>query len=260
MKMIVVSASLSPEKTFDFWSSWWKRSGQPIKWEMVWVHPHAMAGQGRATQVVTGGIVGVVPAFAAGVRKAKEMGADIIACFHDDLRIDEDGWDTQVVKLFAEKPRCGLAGFFGAKSLGASDIYASDYSPMQLARGECGSNMLEAEKHGERWVVPTRVACFDGFSQIGRADFMVKAYDKLEKLGVIHHAYDSAIGAMAIRDGYECWMLPIKCHHAGGMTAVGSAEYNEWAKKKGGDQEIWKKSHQILYEELRDVLPLSVGD
>lgn len=200
----------------------------------------------------------MVPAFALGVRAAKAAGADIIACFHDDLRIDEDEWDLKVLHWFKVHKRCGLAGFFGAKHLGAGDIYQSPYSPMQLARGGCGSNMQEAEIHGERWVVPTRVACFDGFSQIGRADFMVKAYERLEDLGVIHHAYDSALGAMAIREGYECWFLPVKCHHAGGMTAVGSKEYAEWAKEKGGDQEIWKRSHKVLYEELRDVLPIVV--
>lgn len=242
MNLHVVTCSLDKEKTKPFWGSWAKRQ------------------KGDVTYHHVEGVMGVVPAFSLGVRAAAAAGAGIIACFHDDLRIDEDGWDLRVEHWFRVQPRCGLAGFFGAKGLGASDIYASPYSPMQLARGGCGSNMLEAEQHGERWVVPTRVACFDGFSQIGRAPLMVKMYERLEALKIIHHGYDSAMGAMSIREGWENWMLPIKCHHQGGVTAVGSAEYAKWAKEKGGDQGIWNQSHATLYEELRDVLPLFIEE
>lgn len=243
MKLAVVTASLDVEKTRQYWESWKQNA----------------AGELNIFHVV--GEMGVVPAFAKGVTMAAARGADVIACFHDDLRIDTPGWDKLVVDWFEQQQKCGLAGFFGAKSLGAGDIYQSPYSPMQLARGGCVSNMEDAELHGERVTVPTRVVCFDGFSQIGRTVFMKDAFAWLTRLGIVHHGYDSAIGAYAARQGWQAWMLPIACKHAGGQTAVGSEKYQEWARSKrpNGDQGFWEESHRILYGELRGDLPLWVS-
>jgi hypothetical protein len=57
-------------------------------------------------------------------------------------------------------------------------------------------------------------------------------------------------------------MIPVKCHHAGGQTAVGDQGYQAWAKAKiaGGDQGFWEESHRYFYEELRDVLPLRLKE
>lgn len=244
MKLAIVTATLEPAKTQKYWMSWQKQATGLLEIHMV------------------RDVFGVVPAFKRGVDSAVEAGADVIACFHDDLRIDTPGWDHIVTSWFETHPLCGLAGFFGARSLGAGDIYQTPYNPMQLARGGCGSNMEEAEKHGERWTSPRKVVCFDGFSQIGRAEVLQPAFDRLTELGIVHHFYDSAIGAMAARAGWEAWYLPIACHHAGGVTAVGNRAYNEWAKqqKKDGDQGFWEEAHRLGYEELRDVLPLWVSE
>lgn len=273
LHLAVVVASLELEKTKPYWESWAKKAKNYKDphglgmFSTVVVLPEGKEREWRGLDstfeatVVTGGIVGVLPAFVAGVRKAAAMGADLIACFHDDLRIDEEGWDEKVIAHFESHPRTGLAGFFGARSLGAGDIYQTPYNPMQLARGGTMQNMENGEMHGERVLEPRRAVCFDGFSQIGRAGLMVRLYGRLEELGIIHHCYDSALGAMSIREGWENWYLPIACHHAGGTTAVGSAAYNEWAKKKDkdGDQGFWSASHRILYEDLRNCLPLWVS-
>jgi hypothetical protein len=278
LKLVVVTASLDMEKTRGYWESWGHQAKG--RYSTVLVRP-AEEGEWPGAQatgpfirsltslgdghwdavVVTNGIVGVVPAFAAGVKVAKDLGADIIACFHDDLRIDEPGWDTKILRWFGLEPKCGLAGFFGARSLGAGDIYQVPYAPMQLARGNCGSNMEEAGKHGERWLSPRKAICFDGFSQVGRAEFMGRAFERLLQLGVVHHMYDSALGAFAAKWGWEAWFLPFACHHAGGVTAVGNGKYQEWVKERNGekgDKKFWEESHRVLYEELRGVLPLYV--
>lgn len=274
MKLAVVVASLDLEKTREYWQTWGVDKetfmtvavtprGAPMPQEFV---------NESCLFLLTEGIVGVVPAFAAGVRAAAELGADIVACLHDDLAIEQKrtallpwtyewhSWDEAVRAWFVAKPKCGLVGFGGATSLGDPRIYETPYSPYQLARGGFMSNMKDAEAHGRRELSPRRAVCFDGFSQIGRASLMVKLYNRLETLGVIHHAFDSALGAMAIREGWECWYLPISVHHAGGVTAVGSEAYQEWAKSKvtDGDKGFWEGAHRILYEELRDVLPLRV--
>lgn len=232
-------------------------------------------------------ILGVVPAFAAGVQRALVDGAEIIACLHDDVEIEGDNWDQEVLHLFRACPHAGLVGFGGAFGLADDDIYKRPYNPMQLVRKRFVSNMRHAEAHGERCTVPHRISVLDGFSQIGTRAFWTgqphvpgktTAYkdanllDVLQKLGVVHHAYDAALGAFAAQLGYQVWLCPIPVHHHGGLTAVGDPRYHSWANttyqyedleqpEKGvltGDQAFWEKSHRVVYELFRDVLPLRV--
>ena len=196
------------------------------------------------------GRCGVVPLFAEGLARAlRDTKADIIACLHDDVEIKENAWDRQVIEFFDAHPACGLLGFGGGTGLGSADIYHCNYNPMQLARQDFVSNMDDAEVHGRRArLVPDpdethlyaaeRVACLDGFSQIGRrgfwqgrlrqphptirqADDQTNLFERLTDLGLVHHAYDAALGCYAKRLGWEVWMLPIACKHWGGQTAVG---------------------------------------
>ncbi len=220
--------------------------------------------------------LGVVPAFAKALGKAlKWTKAEVIALLHDDCLIHEAGWDATVLAHFAQHPRCGLAGFGGGKTLGHPQIYTIDYEPHQLARGSFISNMDEAEQHGARVQVPQQVACLDGFSQIGRRWFWEhrpqqfhggnyngkgNLFQRMADLGIIHHAYDAALGCYAKRLGWDAWMLPISCHHYGGVTAVADTKYHEWAmtQHEDGDEGFWEDAHRAVYEEFRDVLPFGV--
>lgn len=224
------------------------------------------------------GVYGSVPAFAQGVREALEGGASIIACLHNDLLIYADGWDARVVEAFAQFPQVGLLGFGGAKGLGSDDIYNADYQPQQLARQDFVSNMRDAEAHGRRSRQVEKIACLDGFSQIGRASFWkapltyvhpeptnvtVASYvagplTYIQRHGVLHHAYDSWLGALAHRLGWDVLMLPVHCHHLGGRTAVGDPAYHASVREQGGDQGVWAHAHQMMYRDCRDVLPLRV--
>ncbi len=241
-------------------------------------------------------ILGVVPAFAKGLTLAlQSTKASIIVCLHDDVWIDEPGWDARIVEHFSAHPACGLAGFGGATSLGHSEIYQIPYDPMQLARGGFRSNMREAESHGTRTTEAQRVACLDGFSQIGRREYWQclaslekeprTAYREsevvalegknlfwlMEHWGIVHHAYDAALGCFAARLGWETWLTPIACHHHGGLTAVAHAPYHEWADAQvtdttpdggriPGDTAFWHHSHRIVYDQFKDVLPLTTKE
>lgn len=228
--------------------------------------------------------LGTVPAFRQGVdvllADRFNQDVEVIACFHDDLEILEVGWDSRLMALFDREPRCGLVGFGGALGLGTDYLYQTPYDPMNLARILFRSNMVNAELHGVRSLVSERVACLDGFSQIGRREFWFgdridgrgrimpladrtpgdRPWTYLEQLGVIHHFYDGMLGCLAARYGWETWYLPVRCDHHGGVTAVGDAGYQQWAKTKTneGDHGFWKDAHQIGYEEFRDVLPLRI--
>ncbi len=200
---------------------------------------------------------GVVPAFAQGVAQAFADGAEAVCCFHDDLRIDQDGWD--VVVQDALDSGVQFAGFGGAQGLGHGDLYKVPYNPMQLARQGFLSNMQDAEAHGARVMVPTPAVVFDGFSQIGTRDWFEGAWKWLGESGIVHHAYDLALGCLAKRAGVQPGtLLPVRCHHFGGRTAVGSADYQVWARTQTpeGDQGFWENAHALCYKEFRDVLPL----
>jgi hypothetical protein len=235
---------------------------------------------------------GTVPTFRQAVDQAlATTTADVIACLHDDLEITEDGWDAKVLLQFERHPACGLLGFGGATGLGASDMYLKPYDPMSLARIGFRSNLREAEVHGIRSLLPEKVACLDGFSQIGRRAFWLglplfeaeygvpghgvestegrhvpsyyvdkRPWTVLDGLGVKHHLYDGLLGCLARRYGWETWYLPIRCHHYGGRTAVGDPGYQAWANTQiaAGDLGFWTTAHKIGYDYFRDILPLRV--
>lgn len=222
--------------------------------------------------------LGSVPAFRRGVDAALHGSYQVIACLHDDFEIQEQGWDTKVLKYFDRHPAIGLAGFGGAVGLGSTDLYHAPYDPMQLARVGFRSDLDDAENHGIRSLLAERVACLDGFSQIGRRGFWEghrrlsthsehppkppgrqgRPWTVLEDLGVIHHFYDGALGCLARRYNWETWYLPLRSHHYGGRTAVGDPGYAQWAETKGGDRRFWEDAHRICYAEFKDVLPLRV--
>lgn len=270
MKLGVVTATTDRARAEACIGSWYDHAATEFAIEIVFNgHAH-------------GDYLGCVPAFRLGVDSmlAHQPDVEVIACLHDDFRIDETGWDTKVLRHFAREPRCGLAGFGGAVGLGSHDLYHTPYQPIQLARQGFRSNLVDAEVHGIRSLLPERVACLDGFSQIGSRAFFdglvsseeyqrpgvgtMREHDRpwtyLERLGIVHHFYDGCLGCLARRYGWETWYLPVAGQHYGGQTAVGDAGYQAWAKAKTpeGDMGFWAKAHEIGYEEFRDVLPLRV--
>jgi len=248
VKIEVVTASIDPNLTEKFWHTWMENS---------------RSGRLGITHVINEEPVGVVPAFGEGIRQAVNLDRppDIIACIHDDVAIYKEGWDDSVAHFFQTHPECVLLGFGGAFGVGHHLMYQEPYDPMSLARHRFVSNMKHAEAHGQRTVHPHQIAVLDGFSLIGRRDFMVTAWEKLESLGIIHHAYDVGVGCMARRMEKETWLLPLSCHHHGGMTAVANPKYKEWADKlAGGDGAIWHQAHKAIWTEYRDVLPFYIRE
>lgn len=216
--------------------------------------------------------LGSVPAFELGTRLALAGTYEVIACLHDDYEIQEQDWDRKVLRTFRQLPQCGLLGFGGAVGLGAASIYQTPYDPMQLARVGFRSNLVDAEVHGLRSLLSEPVACLDGFSQVGRRAFWegqgfgekpglgVNPWRQLMDLGIVHHLYDSLLGMLAYRYGWQTWYVPLRSTHHGGRTAVGDPGYQDWAKRQieGGDQGFWARAHQVGYEQFRDILPFRV--
>lgn len=271
MKLVIVSASTNPLRALPCLKSW-----GPIPTIIVCNGCEPLVDHAdlrHVTWVLNKDYLGTVPAFRRGVDFALDhTDADIIAAIHDDLEMLDPDWGTKVIRAFERRPKCGLAGFGGALGLGSDDLYQTPYHPMQLARSGFRSNLVDAEVHGIRSLLAEQVACLDGFSQIGRREFFEgcdldvnkashdRPWTYLEDHSVTHHLYDGLIGALAARQHWETWYLPIRARHYGGQTAVGDAGYQAWAKAQipGGDQGFWEKSHKLGYELFRDQLPLRV--
>lgn len=264
--LAVVTATMNPARAAEWIASWRARARDPIDLFVVLTTAGDRARDRPADDVYRGATMlwhdgaGVVPAFAAGVASALDSGADLICCLHDDVMMEADEWDDRVKRHFAAVQVCGMAGFGGATALGAAQIYRDAYDPHHLVRGGFRSNLREAEVHGWRDATTARVACLDGFSQIGRREFFEPAWSWLARSGIVHHVYDAALACLAKRWGWEVWYLPLACHHHGGLTAVAEPRYHAWAthQRAQGDLTFWAEAHRIVYDEFRDVLPLRV--
>lgn len=191
---------------------------------------------------VEDGRQGMLPAFNSGL--GDSAGYDILAYFHDDLRIDNRDWYKRVLKEF-EDPKVGLVGFGGATGHGTPGLYRDPYDYRQLARSNFLSNMEQAEIHGARFTGERDVAVLDGFSLIVRSDVLVRAGGwPVEKL--VFHCYDYWLCAMTHRLGYRIRVVGVPCHHYGGRTSV---------DQKMDPGNIHEISHRYIYDEFRDVLP-----
>ena len=204
--------------------------------------------------------------------------ADLIAFIHDDVIIEQQGWEQVVLEHFAAHPKCGLAGFGGGVGFAHEDIYKVPYDYRQLARMGFVSNMREAESHGRRATESQRVAALDGFALVCSSSFFWNAgrqaaspalgpggsYNAWRAClddGIQFHMYDAWISCRAAELQYETWMLPVACHHQGGQTSVTrQAEYAQVVARLGyaSADELYAKGHQRVYERFAGLLPLRV--
>lgn len=185
---------------------------------------------------------------------------DLLMFLHDDVEILEKGWDTYVAEHFRRDRNCGLAGFGGATGLGDEGIYKIPYELNQLARHSFKSNMKEWQVHGTQTKIPERVAVLDGFCQI----FSKHSYQEMGgwedaiRHGLPHHhMYDAWAACRMNEMSYHVWLLPVYCHHHGGMTAV-SQEYAMWVQSQGfqDDSDVHRQAHKIIYDRFRQTLPI----
>ncbi len=193
-------------------------------------------------------------------RSYEQTDAEIIAYFHSDLTIHEQGWDERVLREFTD-PRVGVVGFGGGTRHGHKDIYKVPYDYRQLARFGFVSNLSDAEAHGRRERNECTVAVLDSFSLIVRRELLDKTDGwPVDDYPPTQHCSDYWLCLQTHRHGYLVRMVGIACTHASGGVALGQWDYKSWAASTpwGSDAEMHRESHRLIYDEFRDVLPVEV--
>lgn len=213
-----------------------------ILWENGCHVPIAAAARGHVDQNV-----GVT----AGLQGIYEMSdpdpESIIVYMHDDVEIDEIGWDARIARRFAANPQIGIVGFGGANYLGR-DIH----------RGPFHSNMRRAERHGPRATHDFPAAAIDGFGFAVRRSL-------LDKIGgwtwwpLPHHGYDHGIVCMAKRHGMTTWACGIACEHLEFGTSSSRIYRDGIAAQQGGDASLYNRALATLQGMFQDVLPIEVS-
>jgi GT2 family glycosyltransferase len=192
----------------------------------------------------------------------------LIVYLHDDLRLLEKGWDQRVKAAFARDSAVQLAGFSGTTGLGDGNIYRIPYHLTQLSRqGPLLSNLLlHAELHGQRTLADQQVAFVDGFSLALRGSLLEKlnGWSWWPGPPCLHHAYDYGIACQVKRHGGKVWLVPVLCDHGVQCNVThtrhaGTAMnplFQNLVKLYGGNGAVHAASHQFVYEQFRDVLPI----
>lgn len=190
--------------------------------------------------------------------EAKRRDVKVLAYIHSDVTVHDSDWLPRCLKEF-DAPDVGVVGWGGARQLGSDDLYLTPYRQDQLARFGYMSNTTDAEAHGERFEGETDVATLDGFCLIVRRDLLDRMggwpEDKIK-----FHNYDNGLCCYAHRLGYRVRLVGVSCTHSGGGHSV----KGDWAARCVEDYgmtdlEIHRESHVWMYEEFRDVLPITVG-
>lgn len=154
----------------------------------------------------------------------------IIAFFHSDLLVYEDGWDTRIIAEFEAHPEHALAGFIGSTELdsfgGRGSGTRSNFMGQEVGRWH-GS---PAEAHGQRiGGFEENGSVIDGCAMI----FRNKVLRQLETMEGFppHHFYDRMMCCQVIEKGYRVGILGVECDHVSGQTANQEQGWSDTAKE-----------------------------
>lgn len=182
--------------------------------------------------------------------------SEVIIYAHDDVSIGDSNWAAPVISLF-DNPKCVAVGLGGATALGNRDLYRTPFNIWNMARSGYASNQTDAETHGERFTGVRRVAVLDAFFMAVRADWL-RSIGGWPVDHLTHHCLDLWLACEAARDEKEIWQVGVSCTHWGGGTST-KPEYAKAKWLQGGSlEEDHIAPHRWLYNEYRDVLPITV--
>jgi GT2 family glycosyltransferase len=173
-----------------------------------------------------------------------ESEADILLFIHDDLIMHDTLWNMRLLHEFKD-PKVGMVGFAGALGHGTDDLYTSPYKLSNMARQGFRSNMVDAEKHGERFSGACDVSVLDGMAlAIRRSVLLDMGGFPLDSV-IGYYMYSEHLCCMTRRLGYRIRLLGCYCEHLSGK----STGLNPNLKL------AFEAEHEFIWNEFRDVLP-----
>ena len=209
---------------------------------------------------------------------------DIVAYFHNDMMVREEGWDERIVWAFDQDPKLALAGFLGSNEIdgagGRGLGTTSSYMGYDYETGWA----TKAEIHGRRTIGTEAAAVLDHCSMIFRIP-MLKQLPAQQKAGYApHHFYDRILSCEVLDHGWHIAMMGIECDHFGGGTGLckvphegpelgvlnRNESYRKWLTEKeipfkeddNLDYIVYKEAEKIFLSKWRDELgfiPVKVG-
>lgn len=201
----------------------------------------------------TGPEAGFVPKLQRGY---KETSTDILLYMHSDVLIHENNWDLRLLEEFKAED-VAVVSFGGSLAHGHPDIYKIPYQLTQLVRSPFLSNLTDAEDHGYRETGSRDIAVFDSFAFAVRRTFL----DQIGGWPVNDlppcHGSDYYLSLMCHRYHQRIRMVGISATHQSGGKGN---HYFEWMKetKWKSDEEMHAYVHRWLYDNFRDVFPVTV--
>lgn len=191
--------------------------------------------------------------------------ADFIGLMHNDMLILENGWDQRIRKTFAENPKIGLIGLFGARTIN-EDGTENDYV----------TNFLNAEsnKTGMRNQITDKleeVLTLDSLFMLFRKEVIPAL--KIDKHIPLCHLYDKVWSLRTREAGWQVAVLGVLFSHKSDTTSKSLPYYESasaWFKNEHGiaisealgiDYFIWVEArarYLMEFRELKKIVPCTM--
>lgn len=197
---------------------------------------------------------------------------EVIAFFHSDLIVCEEGWDTRVIDAFLHHPKMGLLGFIGSneidgaggRGLGTTSNFQGNAYTEAILVGEGQEPKVwhgsKASIHGKHDTGFSDAAVVDGCAMIFSEDALMEIQQRMDFPP--HHFYDKLLSCEVREHGYTMGVLGVACDHISGQTVNQENNYQvmaaEWCDKHGvakthnHDDAIYHESERLWLKEYRD--------
>lgn len=163
------------------------------------------------------------------VRKFPDM--DIYALAHNDLFIEEDGWDNRIRGAFISDPKLGVIGFCGSWAIDHAG--GRDGGTMCYFTGRRG----QSQNAGLRIDNLRPSLILDSLFMAFRAEVIPAL--QIDGSETPAHFYDKIWPTRAIQAGWRVATLGVAVDHMGGMTLVAEPNYEldmrRWCESQGID-------------------------
>lgn len=179
--------------------------------------------------------IGVYPTFWDAL---KHTDADVLAFFHSDLIVCEDGWDLRVMAMFKADPNLGLLGFIGSNEIDAAGGRGlgttSNFQGRMYGDERRTWTGSPARVHGKESGGFSPAAVVDGCAMIFRREVLEKIKQRPDFPP--HHFYDRLLSSEVREKGWTMGVLGIACDHISGQTVNQEQKYADFA-------ENWCRAH-----------------